>query len=617
MIELGKHMLDQDTQDKKHPTSAPELPKELVVQHGLTHHDDDPATAISDIEASSNTLDNPETTQAIAEITKEDDETLLDIETAPVDKSTEVPLKKRGRIREFFRRWWGNPVARWCTIIGLVVIVIAAGLWPASRYAVLNTVGVRASTTLKVIDAETRLPLKNVTVSASGVTVKTNGDGQATLRGVELGTQTIRIERAAFAPVSLERTLGWGSNPLEDVLLAATGLQLRFTALDYLSAKPVTAAQASVGDAVAVADDQGRIVLTAADPEADTITVELTAQGYKIEHVVMAVASSDAIREIKLVPAQPLVYISKQSGKYDVFKTDIRAEKPELLLAGTGNERRDSLRLVASPDGSTAAFVSTRTTQRDADRYPMSTLTLIQSADGSNRAIDLAQQIEPIAWNGNTLVYYVVYASASSANSQRSKIIAYDTSSSTRKVLATADYFNGAQVIGGTLYYATTQTDPTLPSRFAKISISGNGKATLLEKPVWSMLRTSPTEMSLETIDGWYTYLIGDTAAHRGTAVDYANRRAYTDTPDGKMTAWVDNRDGKGVIVLTDMSTGSERVVASASGLQSPLRWLGAGVLSYRVVTTDETADYAVSINGGEPRKVIDVTDVDGFTFGQ
>lgn len=610
-------MLDQDAQDKKHPTSAPELPKELVVQHGLTHRNDDPIEATPNLETSSNTLDSPETTQAIAEITEEDDETLLDIETAPVDEPPEAVPKKRGRIREFFRRWWRNPVARWCTIIGLIVIVIAAGLWPTSRYAVLNTVGVRASTTLQVIDAETRLPLKNVTVSASGVTTKTNGDGQATLRGIKLGKQDIRIERVAFASVSLERTLGWGSNPLEDVLLEATGLQLRFTALDYLSGKPVTSAEASVGDAVAIADDKGQIVLTAADPKADTVTVKLTGRSYKTEQVVVAVASSEASREIKLVPAQPLVYISKQSGKYDILKTDIRGEKPELLLAGTGEERRDSLRLVASPDGTAAALVSTRTTQRDADRYPMSALTLIQSADGANRAIDLAQRIEPIAWQGNTLIYHVVYASASSANSQRSKIIAYDTSSAARKVLATADYFNGIQVVGDTLYYATTQTDPALPSRFAKVSISGDNKATLLDKPVWSMLRTSPTEMSLETPDGWYTYLIGDTAAHRGTAVDYANARTYTSTPDGKLTAWVDNRDGKGVIVLTDMANGSERVVATASGLQQPLRWLGAGVLSYRVVTTDETADYAVSINGGEPRKVIDVTDVDGFTFGQ
>lgn len=606
-------------QDKNQPQSAPELPAELAAQHGIDHRGGDESTNVTPeaaLDTSSDVLDSPETTEAIEDITRDDDEIVMEVETAPEEEPTETP-KKRGRIREFFRRWWRNPIARWCTIIGLIVIVIAAGLWPTSRYAVLNTVGIRASTTLKVIDNETRLPLKNVTVSASGITVKTNGDGQATLRGIKLGKQDIRIQRVAFAPVSLERTLGWGSNPLEDVLLEATGLKLRFIALDYLSGKPVTSAQASVGDAVAIADDEGRIVLAAADPESDTVTVQVTGQGYKAEQVVVAVASAEASREIKLVPAQPLVYISKQSGKYDVLKTDIRGEKPELLLAGTGNERRDSLRLVASPDGATAALVSTRTTQRDADRYPMSTLTLIQSADGSSRAVDLAQRIEPIAWQGSVLIYHVVYASASSANSERSKIIAYETSTAARKVLATADYFNGVQVVGDTLYYATTQTDPALPSRFAKISLSGGSKSTLLDKPVWSMLRISPTEMSLETPDGWYTYLIGDTAARRGTAVDYANTRTYTSTPDGKLTAWVDNRDGKGVIVLTDAANGSERVVVAASGLQQPLRWLGAGVLSYRVATTNETADYAVSIQGGEPRKITDVTDVDGFTFGQ
>lgn len=607
-------------QDKKQQTSAPELPAELAAKHGIVHHTDKHAaeaesTPQAEIDTSSNVLDSPETTEAIDDITRSDDETILEVETEP--EPTPEPPKKRGRFREAWLRYWRNPWARWLTIIGLALLLVGTIVWPPARYAVLNTVGVRASTTLKVLDNETRLPLKNVTVSSGNVTVKTNGDGQATLRGIRLGAQDIRVERVAFAPVVLHQVIGWGSNPLEDVLLEATGLQLRFTAIDYLSGQPIKAAQASSGDAVALADDQGRIVLTAPDPETDTITVDIAAHEYKTEQVVVAVASSSAAREIKMVPAQAVVYISKQSGNYDVLKTDVRGEQPTVLLAGTGNERRDSLRLVSSPSGAHAALVSTRTTQRDADRFPMSSLTLIDVASGAHRSLDLAQSIRPVGWRGNTLVYEVVYASASAANSERSKLIAYNTETASRKVLATADYFNGTQLVGDALYYATTQTDPARPSQFVRTSLDGAHKATLLSKPVWAMLRTSPTEMSLETSDGWYTYLIGDTAPRKGAAADYANARSYTESPDGKQTAWVDNRDGKGVIVLSSSTGAADRVLRTAPGIQQPLRWLGSTTLLYRVVTSDETADYAISLQGGEPHKVADVTDVDGFGAGQ
>jgi len=273
---------------------------------------------------------------------------------------------------------------------------------------------------------------------------------------------------------------------------------------------------------------------------------------------------------------------------------------------------------VASPDGRYAAFVSTRGVQRDADRYPMSTLTLLSVEDGAYKSIDLAQSIEPVGWHNDTFVYSVTYASASAANSERSKLVAYNTDTEARKVLATADYFNGSYVVGDTLYYATTQTDPARPSHFAKIKIDGSGKATVLNSQIWAVLRTSPTAMSIETPNGWYDYTIGDSGARRGgAAADYQQLRAYTSSADDKRSVWVDNRDGKGVIVLSYLAENKDdQVITTASGVMQPLRWLSSSAILYRVATGDETADYVVSLDGGEPRKVTDVTNVGGFMSG-
>jgi len=607
--------------DTSTPGSAPELPADLAEKHGLTESVQVPEVPVEQTEVA-DALEQAETDAAVDAITHADDALLLDEIDAQTEEAEKQPQKKPkgkfARLKAGLRRYWSNPYARWGTIIGVILLVIGLGAWPTSRYAVLNTFGVRATTTLRVVDNETRLPLKNVTVSIGENSIKTNGDGQATLRKVRLGKQDIHVERVAFAPVTLTHTIGWGSNPLDDVLLDATGLQLQFAVSDYLSEKPVTTAEARVGEASAIADDKGIIHLSAPDPESATITVEVLAKDYKTQSIVIPVSAANERRAITLLPAQEVVYISKQSGKFDVYKADAQGEQRELLLAGTGNERRDSLRLVSSPDGSHAALVSTRGVQRDADQFPMSTLTLLNVSDGAHKSIDLAQRIEPLGWSGDTLIYMVTYASASAANSERNKLIAYNTDTESRKVLATADYFNGAYVVGSVVYYATTQTDPSRPSVFAKVGIDGSGKGVILDRPVWSVMRTSTTAMSLETQNGWYDYTIGDSAARRGSvAADYQQVKFYSVSADGKRALWVDNRDGKGVIILSSLDSNAEdRMITSGSGITQPVRWLSSTSLLYRVANGDETADYVVSIEGGEPRKVTDVTNVSGFYSG-
>jgi len=611
--------------------TAPEVPKEL--KKGLaplkTKKDEEPAVQpeekpvkpeTTDSEANSeiaeDPLGDPKTDQAVDEITRAESDKALAAEDAEVAKAfdNKKPSWKQ-KVKDFFAAWWANKWARYGTIFGIIVLLIGGAVWPTSRYFVLNTAGVRASASIKVADQSTGLPLKNVSVKLGTLTTKTNGDGVASFKQIKLGSQTLNVDRVAFAPINKKVTIGWGSNPLSGVKLKAVGAQYVFQLKDYLSGKAVDNAEVISEDASAFADKNGKVVLTLDNPATDTVEATLKAQDYRTEKLSFSASTKTAF-DIQLVPAQPAVYVSKQSGKYDVYKVDVDGKNKQMLLAGTGSERRDGISLAVSPDGSKAALVSSRSTKRDANRYLLDTLTLIDTKSGQSKEVDDAARIQLIDWVGDQLVYTATYAAPSAAYAQRQRLVTYDTEKSAQNLLATSNYFNGVASVGGSIYYVVAPGDPKTQPGFYKSRIDGSSKQAqiiLANKQIGTLVRTTESEFALEGPDGWYQYIVGDTTAKKGNPPNdpYANHQ-YVTAPGGSKSAWVDGRDGKGVLLIHSQKA-EDKTVASASGLTIPIRWMSKNTLVYRVNNANETADYVKNIDGGEPKKISDVTTTAGL----
>ena len=105
----------------------------------------------------------------------------------------------------------------------------------------------------------------------------------------------------------------------------------------------------------------------------------------------------------------------------------------------------------------------------------------------------------------------------------------------------------------------------------------------------------------------WLAIRLGeDKATNLSTQPANVTSRIYVDSPDKKHSLWVDNRDGKGVLVAYQPETSDEITLRSQNGLQAPVRWFK--IVVFRISNNQETADYAVSLDGGEPKKIRDVT---------
>jgi len=558
------------------------------------------------VEPTESLPDDEITQEAVDDIAAKESDEVLAAEDEEVAKAFAHPDNSlKTRLKNFFSAWWNNKKARWATIAGLVIILVLAVSLPISRYFLLNTAGVRGSASLTVLDDSTQLPLKNVQVSLAGQTSKTDDNGLVTLNHLKLGKSTLVIQKLAFANQSKSITIGWGSNPLGNQVIRAVGAQYTFLVKDWLSTKAVASAEATSGDASAKSDSSGKIVLTIASTEATTLPVTIASTGYRNEKITLDLTTKLA-QTVNMVPARQQVFISNQSGKDDLFKIDIDGKNQKLILAGTGSEQ-DNIALVSHPTDEVAAMVSTRDNVHNADGFLLSTLTLVNLSNDTTVTVAQSERIQIIGWLGNNLIFVQIAAGASANNPKRYQLIAYDYKAAIKNVLASANSFNDVLVAQNNVYYAPASASGN-PGGLFRISADGKTKATLLSQEVWNIFRVSYNSFTLSGQQDWYQYNLSDVLPTKLPAAPANPKNVlYLDSPDGKHSLWVDQRDGKGVLLSYDTTAKKDTVLETQSGLNYPVRWLNNSTLVYRIHTPTETADYVMSASGGQPHKIRDV----------
>ncbi len=576
------------------PSTPPETSEEPEPPEGVDKDDAVSVKAVQDI------------------VAHEGDEVLAaEDEKLETSETLKEPPKK-GKLRNWLRGVWAKPGARWGIIGGIIFIVLAIILIPPSRYFILNNVGVRSSLSVKVIDNGTLQPLKNVEVSAAGVSALTDSEGVARLDHLKLGATTLIIEKRAFEEVRKPITVGWGSNPLGDFNLSAVGTQYSFVVTDYFSGKPIDKAEATSGEGNAIGDEEGKLVLTldtAGKADDEPIEIHITAANYRSETVTIA-AGNKEVQNVKMVTARKHAFVSKRSGNYDVYTIDADGKNEKKIVTGTGIERSD-LALLPDKSGEYAAFVATRENVRNNDGYLLSTLYTINIKDGSLTKVDQSEQVQLIGWSDDGRISYVkIAAGASAANPKRNRLMSYSPSTgSTPKELYATNYFNDVLMIGNKIYYAPS-ADFQDPPKSGLFSVQPDGTAvtTIYDKPVWTIFRTSYDTLTLSAEGGWFGHKLGGTTVTPNSlAATYS--RFYTDGPDGKTSAWIDERDGKGVLLNYDKATDKDATLLTKTGIKTPLYWLSPTLLVFRVSDSRETADFVMSVNGGDAKKITDVTD--------
>ncbi|HMS23187.1 MAG TPA: hypothetical protein PKB09_00065 [Candidatus Saccharibacteria bacterium] len=564
--------------------------------------------------------ESKEIDKAVDDIAEKEADEILSAEDEAVEKAFRETDKKQNWIKRF----WGNKVARRTFLFLIFAGIVTLGAVPTSRYYILNTAGVRSSASLRVLDESTQQPLKNVNVTIGEASGVTNEQGVVGLSGVKLGTQTISIERRAYAKSERQIIVGWGSNPLGDSSIKPTGIQYSFNVVDYLSKKPIAKAEAFSGDASAFSDKDGKATLTLDTNGDQPVVINIRADGYRSEKIKDDGGEDTSVRTVRMVPAQKQVFITKRSGKYDVYKIDADGKNEELVLSGTGSERSD-MTLAAHPTGNVAALVSTRDNIRSSDKTLLSTLTMIEVDTNKTFPVDSSERIQVVGWIGDRLIYVKVNDEKKKNGVSTHSLISYDYKNDTKTEVSSNLFFNDVMVANDRIYYAPAaeyeySEDGGESKTVNKDSLglfstnsTGGDKQTIIAKEIWSISRKDYSTIVIGSGQDWYEFVVGKTETSKlsGAPAEQGSR-IYIDSIDKKQSLWVDKRDGKGVLLTFDFTKQDDKILSSLSGLASPVRWLNATTAVFRIQTEQETADYAISTNGGDPQKITDVTATSG-----
>lgn len=548
------------------------------------------------------------------ELQNEEFESANQISDSPEPLETKQNSGFKQKFKAILKDLWQNPKKRWSLISVVCVCIMVSILFPTSRYAILNTVGVRSSASVKVLDESTSQPLKNVNVKLAGVEVKTNDDGIAQFVKIKQGKTKLTISKRAFSENSHDVTLGWGSNPLGDKKLKPVGLQYSFDIKDFLSEKPIAKAEVVSGEYSAFSDEKGYAVLTIDETSEYEIEVSVKANSYRTENINQLIDNKES-KSVIMTPEKKHIFVSKRSGKYDVFKIDADGKNEQLILSGTGNER-DDMALVSNPNKNIAALVSTRDNTRNKDGFQLSTLTLVElNGDEVNiESITKAEKIQIIGWSGDRLVYVRITEGDSGNNPDRQRLISYDIETKDSKELAKSNYFNDVLMIGDDIYYAPSAALQANPTSFYKINSKGENQKTIFDNEVWNIYRTSYNTLMFSVKEDWYEYDISNSKvlATSGAPASQISR-IYIDNSDKNKSLWIEQRDGKGTLISYDINSKEDKTIKAQSGLTYPIIWLNSETVIYRINTVAESADYVVNIAEGKSRKIQDVTNTDGI----
>lgn len=608
--------------DKASPEAIAEAASKVIdepsdePQTSMVEDDSAAAEEPEEAEPEQSQLDSPDLDDAVEDVAKSDSDELLERTDADLENAFKPPVRRSfgQKLKHWLSVWWHNKWARNLSLTGLVIIIAAIAAVPSSRYFLLNLAGVRVSASLNVTDDKTQLPLKNVHVSLAGQNAISDGDGKVSFSGLKLGPAELVLEKRAFAQNKSVITLGMGSNPLGQYKVTATGTTFNFVVTDWLSQKPLGQAEANSGEASARANKDGKISLVLDAQQSDNSDVLISQDGYRTEKITVT-GNDKSLQTVKMAPDRKHLFVSKRSGKYDVYKIDADGKNEQLLVAGTGNETDDMV-LVPSPSNKTAALVSTRDGQRNKDGFVLSGLYIVDVDSGQLTKLAQSERIQVVDWIGSKLIYVLVAEGASGSNPKRHRLVSYDYKTQDKKELASSNYFNDVLVTSGKVYYAPSNAFLENPAE-AKLFVvnpDGSSQQTILNREAWNVFRTDYNQLAIAAQQDWYNFRIGDASATKAAGPPaQLKTKLFIDNSDRSQALWTEDRDGKGTLLLRDTGSGKDKVLESRAGLKLPVYWLNDSYVVFRVSSSDETADYVVSTQGGVAQKIRDVSSISGI----
>jgi hypothetical protein len=318
--------------------------------------------------------------------------------------STETQQQPEKQAKDsLLRRCWHWIAAHKKITIPVAVIVFLAilGAVPLTRFAIAGTF-LKQDFTVRVIDQETHKPVSGALVTVAGKRSTTDNQGKALVR-VRVGGATLSITKKYYQNASKQVVVPiLKQKDIAEVPVKATGRQVPVTVMNKISKKPLANITFVVLGTETKTDVDGKAVLVL-PADKTTASASVSGDGYNTATVTIKITTeADETNNFELTPSGKIYFLSNQSGKLDVVKSNLDGTERQTILAGTGSEDKSNTLLLASRDWKYLALLSKR------DGGDNAKLFLIETATDKVTTMDEGKaEFTIYGWADHRFVYKV------------------------------------------------------------------------------------------------------------------------------------------------------------------------------------------------------------------
>lgn len=540
-----------------------------------------------------------------------------DLETADSQKSSAKKLaKKRAKSlrssdeKKQFKR-------RQLLIVTGVVLLTLVLLFaiPKTRWPILSTLGLKGTLSLTVQTDEGGEPVEGVVVQLDKRLYETtDAFGRVTFHNAPLGPKTISLAKPGYSNEQVQVTVGLGTTQPDPAFIKVIGIALDFHLKHWLSGDAIEGGEVTFKEASAKSDQDGLATLVVPPNQKSKIEVTVAAKGYVTKK--LTTDTNVASREVSLVADSQDYFISKRSGKFDIYRANLDGSKIKKIIEATGKEEAGLLQFTIHSGNRFGLLVATREGKIVDDRL-IAGVYVVDLEQAKLTKVDEGSDIQVLDWSKDEIIYTKGSANLSYEDKNFTKIMAYNVVSSNLRQLVQANYFAANLVAEDTLFYQAADASRVLKNaNLTGLNLSTNqSQAYAVGKQVAYLTRAAYESLSIMLNDNKYYTLSVFGGQLQATDRRPVDRLHFAVQPKTKQIIWTDRRDGKGVLLHKKAATASEKLVASSAGITEPVRWLGESLAVVRVATNQETADYIVHVPSGKLSKIADVTNIGNLSY--
>lgn len=584
-------------------------------------------------------LDDEATERAVDEIAIADSDAVLSTLNTKTFEPAKAPKPKRSfSFKAVLKSRW-----TWVIVACLAAIIF---IIPATRYTILGLF-IHKTVTISVVDSKTHTPVSGAKVTLHNTLGTTDSGGKVKLK-VPIGSQSLTVTKQYFKTHSGTYFVGlMRSKTPPMVELVATGRQVPITVLDKISHRPISGAEITILDTTAKTNSQGQATIVLPTTH-DTESAAISVSGYNLLNVSVTVTSTATTdNTFYMVPAGKIYFLSNQSGKIDVVKTNLDGSARQVVIAGTGKEDPNTTSLLASRDWSYLVLKAQRDTAQPA-LYLIDTsndkITTFDSGDANftligwynhNFMYDIVKNTVPAWTNGHEVIksYNADQGQPNQLDQSQgegsSTAYAYQTFLNYFIVDSTLVYnTQWSSYSGGTAYDLSSKTNS-----IRIVSPSGSGK-----KDVQTLAATNfgyfqaalyepksayySAYNSTDSTSTYYNYT--NQAVSQITSINQSTFNkpypTYLLSPDGTHTFWSVYTDGKNTLNVGDANAKNSKTVGSQTDF-TPYGWFTD---NYLLVSKNNSELYIMPTTGTstdiQPQKITNYykppTVYNGYGYG-